>query len=1013
MKIEIVHLSDIHFESSNNPISKKFPQLVSAITNIEPEIKAYILVFSGDITFSGQKEQFKAAEEFYLNLLCEIENNPGEILVKSIFVPGNHDCDLSEENSIRALVVEKIKDGKNIDTAFLDLATQPQCNFFNFLENIGDQNVKNKLLWTSEFEIENEKIAINCFNTAWMSTKNEKQGTLRFPTEIFDQRESTNSLEVSVFHHPYNWLESNNARKFKDQVEDRADLILTGHEHNQANYCKENSNSTRNEFFEGGVLNETGKPSKSSFNIVLIDFESQKLKKVSYEFKSGAYKEVVANSNNWSPFKKNPAQLKNTFQLKGKFLEDIDDLGLACSHPRKTHISLNDLFVFPDLKFLEKEINPEDSKPLKTIKSAKVKDYILQNNKILIVGDQFSGKSALAKQSVNLFRKADLVPIFLDGSKINSSNLKQETFISYIHEAFEAQYENTEWGNFQLLPKEKKAVVLDNFHLLRINEKGKIKLIELLNNNFGYNLLFADETLKFEEINYLKAEGKPFLDFINLEVLPFSKFLRHQVIEKWLTLGQEYSWNNHDFIREVDQIERILSNVMDSNMIPSVPVFILIMLQQIEANRQHLLVSGSYGELFEFIISYKLGEFNTGKIDLVTLQTYLSEFAFILFKSKKSFVSEEEMERFHDEHLKNFAIKLDYKKVIDHLLACTIFSKGNDLLHFKYQFSYYYFLAKYLADHFHEKEIENVFGEIVQNIHREDYANTVIFLSHFSKNPIILDSVLGQLNSVFNKSACCDFSEDFKFLNVLDDRINIELFHPEYTSPMEVRQKVNNIADDLDKKFEEEDYSLDESSDFNKASKALQVAGQILRSYAGSLTTEKKIQLTKACYSLGMRSIKAFLDKLELGLNDIIEAFYENIKEGKSIPTEEKSKKMIKGFIYFLSQISVISFIKKVSSSVGSPILQLTFKELLEKENNLGNIFIDLSIKLDHYPSFPESVIKDLSEKLKKEPFNMAILKILTLTHFLMFEENIALRQKVCGWLKIPTKKIPLLKPKN
>ncbi len=1013
MKIQIIHLSDIHIEKANEPIHKKLPHLINAIANVDPEVKGCLLIFTGDISFSGKKEQFDIAEEFFFELLCEVESRFKDIPVKTIFVPGNHDCDISNENIVRDTIIEKIKDKKTFKKELVDIVIEPQTNFFNFIEQVEDQNIKNKIYWTREFEFEQEKIIINCFNTAWISTKKEQQGTLLFPVEI-TLKSPPNSLIISVFHHPYSWLESNNSRVFKGMVEESSDLILTGHEHVPGSFSKEFTHSSRNEFFEGGVLNDSKNSLNSSFNVVLIDFKNRKQKKLFYEFENKicGYKEIREKSTEWLEFKRNPVLVKNTFQFGKNISEFIEDLGTTYSHPRKSHVSLDDIFVFPDLRCLEGGDLSGDSNPVKYISSEEVPDYILSNN-LLVVGERFSGKTALTKQAFSIFRKNGLVPIYFDGSRFNEHLLKDGKFEKYIEECFVEQYDNTDWGKYRQLEKEKKVAIIDNVHLFEVNDAGKVKIVEKLRQYFTKFFLVADDSLNFEKLKYSKKEENPFKDFINLEIMPFKNYLRCEMVEKWLILGQEYSCNGQEFIREVDRIDRLLSSVLASRMFPAVPVFILTLLQQIEANKKHILISGSYGELFEFLISAKLRESNIGKVDLVTLNTYLSELAYILFENESTAIGKEEFEEFHNSHNKKFALNLNFGKVVEHLCFATILSEINNLFCFKYQFSFYYFLAKYLADHFHEDEIKNIFNKIALGLHREDYANIIILLSHFSKDPLILETVLEQTNGTFKQYPPCDFSEDFKFLDGLDDKIDVELINLEDTSPREVRQELNKAKDEIEQRSSSEVSSDSDSSDFNRATKALQVSGQILRSYAGSLESAKKIDLANACYALGMRAIKSFSVLLESSLDDFIESFYEEIKKENSKADEKRIKKLIRGLIYFLSQIAIISFIKKVSSSVGSPNLRLTFAEILKSDGNIGNRFVDISIKYDHFQSFPTSEVKGLIKELKNEPFNNRILQILTSMHFLLFEEDYQLRQQVCGWLGIPFKKTSTLTAKK
>jgi len=44
-----------------------------------------------------------------------------------------------------------------------------------------------------------------------------------------------NTISIAVFHHPYNWFESEFAKDFKSYISSHFDLVMTGHEHDPDN----------------------------------------------------------------------------------------------------------------------------------------------------------------------------------------------------------------------------------------------------------------------------------------------------------------------------------------------------------------------------------------------------------------------------------------------------------------------------------------------------------------------------------------------------------------------------------------------------------------------------------------------------------------------------------------------------------------------------------------------------------------------------------------------------------
>ena len=71
--ISIIHLSDIHFKKEKNSILEKEVKLFDSIKNECSNCKYIFIVITGDIAFSGLKEEFDIAKKFFMNLERKIK----------------------------------------------------------------------------------------------------------------------------------------------------------------------------------------------------------------------------------------------------------------------------------------------------------------------------------------------------------------------------------------------------------------------------------------------------------------------------------------------------------------------------------------------------------------------------------------------------------------------------------------------------------------------------------------------------------------------------------------------------------------------------------------------------------------------------------------------------------------------------------------------------------------------------------------------------------------------------
>jgi 2',3'-cyclic-nucleotide 2'-phosphodiesterase (5'-nucleotidase family) len=83
-------------------------------------------------------------------------------------------------------------------------------------------------------------------------------------------------------------MEANAARAFQKRVESVADLILTGHEHDVTRRTQEVSTGERNEYVEGGALQDSYSPAESVFNVFVIDIIGRKQKALEFAWGRGA-----------------------------------------------------------------------------------------------------------------------------------------------------------------------------------------------------------------------------------------------------------------------------------------------------------------------------------------------------------------------------------------------------------------------------------------------------------------------------------------------------------------------------------------------------------------------------------------------------------------------------------------------------------------------------------------------------------------------------------------------------
>jgi predicted MPP superfamily phosphohydrolase len=181
LKLAIVQLSDIHIKTPEDLVLQRASKIVSAVKNVAPVATAYLLAVTGDIAYSGTKEQYQLAASLCLSLVGGLKSRDTSVL--QFFIPGNHDLDFTLQPDTRAALLQHVrKNHENIDPAgeTVSQILSVQSNFFDFESTMlksASRPQKDRLAYHMTFDVAGIKCRVNCFNTAWVSTNPEVPGT--------------------------------------------------------------------------------------------------------------------------------------------------------------------------------------------------------------------------------------------------------------------------------------------------------------------------------------------------------------------------------------------------------------------------------------------------------------------------------------------------------------------------------------------------------------------------------------------------------------------------------------------------------------------------------------------------------------------------------------------------------------------------------------------------------------------------------------------------------------------
>lgn len=229
MKILFLHLSDAHLRDNTKFSDININAMVNSLVQMG-DFDECVIVFSGDIVQSGEKNQYKTASIFLSRVINEIKNRylPGKI-IQTLITPGNHDNLAADPK--RGL--EEIKGyyacPKETDTKFYEDLKQLN-NFYEFANRNRCYN-KGRVVDVRKLQFGNFTIKANLINSAPFSllcNGNEDKGLHYLPQrEIekldFDRQEN---YTISIIHHGPEWYSDGSKQQLYNKLYETSDLIF-------------------------------------------------------------------------------------------------------------------------------------------------------------------------------------------------------------------------------------------------------------------------------------------------------------------------------------------------------------------------------------------------------------------------------------------------------------------------------------------------------------------------------------------------------------------------------------------------------------------------------------------------------------------------------------------------------------------------------------------------------------------------------------------------------------------
>lgn len=1020
--IRILHLTDFHLNNKtlvdwNDFLKEIFLQKIKEIHESTP---IDIILFTGDLIDKGGADFGSVTDGlncFNTNIIIPILQELELDVSRLIICPGNHDINRNadeehEEIGLKASLnsIEKINNFIN---------KREKENTFGAIRRIEEYKCFEKELYKDtllekisnfkfslKLNLENKCVGITSINSSWRCYgDNDKGNILIGEAQLQSNLNSIEScdIKIALLHHPLEYLAEVESQLIKNHISIGYDLIFTGHVH-----------QTNVEFVENLAGASIRITSPSGLNLIrendnnfstgfsLIDYGTENVKCHFFKYNHNL-KLFVANTDvcdqgtkeiiiHKSIEKSNKAQ---ELILEDEFKEFLDDSGANFTH-RGKELTFEDIYVAP---FMEQYNLNEDEEKSATIKSTDVLQKIIDNEikHTIILGDEKSGKTSFLKLTFkNILNEEANVPIFIEGREIKK--VSKEDILKLIEKESKRQYKH----KVDLTPQ-KLCIIIDDFDNCKLPLKNKRNFITNL-----YSLEFKT-IVTWDQYFTLNELFESQTTIVNVyEILKFGGSKRSELIRRWIDLYDDEFDDIQSKEFEFKELVKIVNIVIGKNLIPSFPIYILTILQANELSNTTNFEQSTLGHYYDVLIRSALGNKIKANAEIEKYYSYLTEFSYSVYNKEGKDVDETMIMDFHKFFCEKYSITMSFTETISLLENSNLIQIKSNSYIFKYKYIYFYFIGKYLSDNIDNDDIKKVITELSKKLYQTESANIYIFLSHHSKSKFIIDKILERARESFEHESIIGFNSDISKINDLilatADKIN---YDQELTSTVKLEEDEN--IEELGSNVEEE---IDSISKINKSFKTIEIIGYIIKNRYASLTGNEKSELIEELYKLGLRSItflfRTLLEGEEYIKNEIIDLIR---RDPRSALTNQEREHMAKQLMFNLLYMVSYSTLKRISSSISSRELQITFEKVRNKleitqsgERNYAVLLIDMAVIFEYSKSFPSNDVQKLVQELKNNQLSFVVLRRLGINFLRMIPLREKEQQKASNMLNISIK---------
>jgi len=727
MKTLFIHLSDLHLSKHNISNDYSINQFMDCFTGDADKYNRCFLIFSGDCTMSGKKEDFLHFDKF-INLLIDKLSGCLKTDVSFLVVPGNHDNYLLDEAApeISDITSGYKKGERKVESMFLQ--TMPSMkNAFNFCRKY-DIEFFNKAIVYKKISAPGKEFDYHfvLINSAPFSCMDHVDKDVHFIPSLERDIQGGPSygkktVEVLISHHRPDWFEEKSKDSIDKFINETASICLFGHDHTDQIYSSVQNN-------ENVIYSRAGRlylerQLTGSFSKIVID-----------ENKNTCSSSIYSYSTKFNKYVEKKSADEFYLRLNDCLSFNLDYLCSFININVVDNLHESDVFVFPTLR-------PNGNQQY--IESFEQLSNVLDSDKTIIIsGYSNVGKSALLHK-LFLDYANEKWRIFLDCTQCESTNIERK-----IRTIFNETYKYANYFYDEFYKTKNKIIFLDNFDKVQ-NQLIQNNIIRYCKEHFDYiALTISDLDIK----TFRQSLGALYDADKTYTISGFSIKKRFELYKKICSLNNV----------EEDDVAKVSSYVEASIKMCSVidmsdPFYLCILTHNIVT--KNIYYERNTSDAFTIVFRHSLEKAlvdASSEEKLSNLNSILSQLAFnMTFNNKTIYFSASDLQNALDERSSKFKnISLDFDDVLNIFKKANLIKKSNGKYRFQRNSYVAYFASQEVVRLYsrgEHKYMEEAVNDIVSGINGDVFLFAAYQLRQvdvFFKIQDFLDDILKGFNEI-------------------------------------------------------------------------------------------------------------------------------------------------------------------------------------------------------------------------------------------------------------------------